>query len=122
MRDHIVTKGLELTTSAQTVLKVSTAQRDQIHVIMISLCNKTGAARTATVNLVKVGTGAGTFSIASGIAIPANSRVQINNDGMALLQLGYSGTSQDCLEALADANSAIDIVVSYEKHGVIKVT
>lgn len=122
MQPDIKTEGLALTTSAQTLLETPSGQRTKLRVLMISVCNTTGSGRTVTINFVKVGTGAGTFALASGLSVPANSRVQLSNDGAALVDLAYSGSSLDKIQALADANSALDVIVTYAKGGEVRVT
>lgn len=122
-RANIITKGLLLTTVAQTLLETDSNQQSKPHILSLVFCNITGTNQTVDVSIVKQGTGGGTWSIAKNWTIPANTGpVQLDNQGAPLFELSYSGSDLDKITVTASANSSIHCLVTYIKGSEVRVT
>ena len=105
-----VTTSLALTTSSQTVVSNAASSSKVFKINSISASNVSGATAKVTIRYAQGAAGAGTtVSLANGIDVTS---------GSTLIVLDKSSTiyleEERSITALASANSAIDLVVSYE--------
>jgi len=105
-----VTTSLTLTTTSQTVLSNAASSNKVSKINTIAASNISAATAKVTVRYAQGAAGAGTtVSLANGIDITAGSTLIITDKNSPF----YLEEARS-LTALASANSAIDLVVSYE--------
>jgi len=105
-----VTTSLSLTTSSQTVVNNAASSNKVLKINTISASNISGSTAKVTVRYAQGAAGAGTtVALANGIDVTAGSTLIIlDKSSTVYLEEARS------LTALASANSAIDLVISYE--------
>lgn len=105
-----ITTSLTLTTSSQTVLSNAANSGKVFKINTITASNTSGSTANVTVRYAQGAAGAGTtVAIANGIDITAKSSLVILDKASSIyLEEARSLTS------LASANTAIDLIISYE--------
>lgn len=105
-----VTTSITLTTASQTILSNPANSGKVFKVNVINAANTTGSTASVTVRYAQGAAGAGTtVSIANGIDITAKSSLVILDKASTI----YLEEARS-LTALSSANSAVDLVISYE--------
>lgn len=105
-----VTTSITLTTSSQTVVNNPSSSNKVLKINTISASNVSGSTAKVTIRYAQGEAGAGTtVSLANGIDVTA---------GSTLIVLDKSSTiyleEDRSITALSSANTAIDLVISYE--------
>lgn len=105
-----VTTSITLTTSSQTILSNAANSGKVFKINAITASNISASAANVTVRYAQGAAGAGTtISIANGISVTAGSTLIILDKASSI----YLEEARS-LNALSSANTALDLIVSYE--------
>lgn len=105
-----VTTSITLTTSSQTILSNAANSGKVFKINTITASNISASAANVTVRYAQGAAGAGTtISIANGISVTAGSTLIILDKASSI----YLEEARS-LNALSSANTALDLIVSYE--------
>lgn len=105
-----ITTSLTLTTAPQTVVNNAASSNKVLKINTIIASNTSASTANVTVRYIQGAAGAGTtVSLATGISVVAGSTLVVLDKTSAL----YLEEARS-LTALASANTAIDLIVSYD--------